>query len=55
MAKGIPHPLQWNMRERVEVDVAVGHAGVQPKVTALIQMLRWVSCTPFGRAVVPEV
>ena len=27
----------------------------QPKIAALSQQLRWVSCTPLGRAVVPEV
>ena len=48
-AVGVEH------RQRVQVDVAVGDAGVHPKVTALVQMLRWVSCTPLGRAVVPEV
>ena len=27
----------------------------QPNRQALTQQLRWVSCTPLGRAVVPEV
>ena len=27
----------------------------QPNVALLIHRLRWVSCTPFGRAVVPDV
>ena len=43
------------LRKGVQVDVAVVDASCQPNVVALSQMLRWVSCTPFGRAVVPLV
>ena len=54
-AYGIPQPLQWNMGSvcsRTSRSVTVV---CQPKTLALIQQFRWVSCTPLGRAVVPEV
>ena len=50
-----PPAVAVEHRQRVQVDVAVADLLCMPKVTALTQMLRWVICTPLGRAVVPQV
>ena len=54
-AYGIPHPLQWNIGSVCMNTSRSVTAVCQPKVAALSQQLRWVSCTPLGRAVVPLV
>ena len=54
-AYGIPQPLQWNMGSVCRSTSRSLTPVCQPKVAALSQQLRWVSCTPLGRAVVPEV
>ena len=54
-AYGMPQPLQWNIGSVWRYTSRSFTPVCQPKVAALIQMLRCVSCTPFGRAVVPLV
>ena len=54
-AYGMPQPLQWNVGS-VWMYVSRSLTPVcRAKVTALSQMFRWVSWTPLGRAVVPDV
>ncbi len=52
---GIPQPLQWNSGMVCMTTSRSQARRCRPKVTAFIQRLRWVSWTPFGRAVVPDV
>ena len=54
-AYGMPQPLQWKVGSVCRYTSRSFRARCQPKVTALSQQLRWVSCTPLGRAVVPDV
>ena len=54
-AYGIPQPLQWNIGSVCSSTSRSLTVVCQPKVAAFNQMLRCVSCTPFGRAVVPLV
>src|SRR6266487_2539717 len=51
-AYGIPHPLQWNIGSVWRYTSRSLTPVCHPKTVALIQQLRWVSCTPLGRAVV---
>ncbi len=51
----MPQPLQWNIGNVWRYTSRSLTLACQPNVVALIQMLRWVSCTPLGRAVVPLV
>jgi hypothetical protein len=51
----MPQPLQWNMGRVWRYTSRSDTLVCQPKIAALSQMLRWVTCTPFGRAVVPDV
>ena len=55
VAYGMPQPLQWNIGSVCRYTSRSDTPACQPNVAAFIQMLRWVSCTPFGRAVVPLV
>ena len=54
-AYGMPQPLQWNMGNVCRYTSRSVIARCQPNVTALSQKFRCVSCTPLGRAVVPDV
>ncbi len=54
-AYDMPQPLQWNIGSVYRYTSRSLTPVCQPKVVALIQRLRCVSCTPFGRAVVPLV
>ncbi len=54
-AYGIPHPLQWNIGNVCNSTSRSLTPVCHPNVAALSQQLRCVSCTPFGRAVVPDV
>ena len=54
-AYGMPQPLQWNMGSVCRSTSRSLTPVCQPKVAAFSQQLRCVSCTPLGRAVVPEV
>ena len=51
----MPQPLQWNIGRVCRYTSRSFTPTCQPNVVALIQRLRCVSCTPFGRAVVPLV
>ena len=51
----MPHPLQWNMGSVCRWTSRSVTVVCQPNIAALSHRLRWVSCTPFGRAVVPDV
>ncbi len=51
----MPQPLQWNVGSVCRYTSRSVMARCQPNVTALSQKLRWVSWTPLGRAVVPDV
>jgi hypothetical protein len=55
VAYSIPQPLQWNIGKVCRYTSRSVTVACQPNVVALIQQLRWVSCTPLGRAVVPLV
>jgi hypothetical protein len=54
-AYSIPHPLQWNCGSVWRYTSRSLTPMCQPKTVAFSHRLRWVSCTPLGRAVVPEV
>jgi len=54
-AKTMPQPLQWNIGTVHRYTSRSLTPAFQPRVTAFIQRLRCVACTPFGRAVVPLV
>jgi hypothetical protein len=54
-AYGMPQPLQWNIGRVCRYTSRSLTPVCQPNVTALTQMLRCVSWTPLGRAVVPLV
>ena len=54
-AYSTPQPLQWNCGSVCRYTSRSLMPRCQPNVVAFSQMLRWVSCTPFGRAVVPLV
>ena len=54
-AYGMPQPLQWNIGSVCRYTSRSLTPVCQPNVVALTQRLRCVSCTPFGRAVVPLV
>ena len=54
-AYGMPQPLQWNVGSVWRYTSRSVTPRCQPNVTALSQKLRCVSCTPLGRAVVPDV
>ena len=54
-AYGMPQPLQWNIGSVCRYTSRSLTPVCQPNVVALSQRLRWVSCTPLGRAVVPLV
>ena len=54
-AKGSPHPLQWNWGSVWRYTSSSPSPSCHPNTVAFSQMLRWVSSTPLGRAVVPEV
>ena len=51
----MPQPLQWNMGRVCRYTSRSLTCMCHPNVAALTQQLRWVICTPFGRAVVPDV
>jgi len=51
----MPHPLTWNIGRVCRITSRSLTPVCHPKVAALSQRLRWVSWTPFGRAVVPLV
>jgi hypothetical protein len=51
----MPQPLQWNMGNVWSRTSRSDTVVCQPKLAALSQQVRWVSSTPFGRAVVPDV
>ena len=51
----MPQPLQWNIGSVWRYTSRSFTVACQPNVTALVQMLRCVICTPLGRAVVPDV
>ena len=55
IAYDMPQPLQWNIGSVQRYTSRSLTPDCQPKVVALIQSVRCVSCTPFGRAVVPLV
>ena len=54
-AYSTPQPLQWNCGSVCRYTSRSVRPSCQPNVVALSQMLRCVSCTPLGRAVVPLV
>ena len=54
-AYGMPQPLQWNIGSVCMYTSRSVTVVCQPKIAAFSQQLRWVSCTPLGRAVVPLV
>jgi hypothetical protein len=54
-AYSIPQPLQWNCGSVCRYTSRSSTPMCQPNVVALSQMLRCVSWTPLGRAVVPDV
>ena len=51
----IPQPLQWNIGNVCRYTSRSFTPMWSANVTELTQRLRCVSCTPFGRAVVPLV
>ena len=51
----MPQPLQWNIGSVCRYTSRSLTPVCHPNVAAFSQMLRCVSCTPFGRAVVPLV
>ena len=55
VANGMPQPLQWNMGRVCRYTSRSLMPDCQPNTVALSHKLRWVCCTPLGRAVVPEV
>ena len=54
-ANGMPQPLAWNIGSVWRYTSRSLTPMCQPNWVALSQQLRWVSCTPLGRAVVPLV
>ncbi len=52
---GMPHPLQWNIGSVCRYTSRSVTPVCRANVVAFTQRLRWVSCTPLGRAVVPLV
>ena len=52
---GMPQPLTWNIGSVCSSTSRSLIVVCRPKTVALSQRQRWVSCTPLGRAVVPEV
>ena len=54
-AYDMPQPLQWNIGSVHRYTSRSLTPVCQPNVVALTQSVRCVSCTPFGRAVVPLV
>ena len=54
-AYGIPQPLQWNIGRVCSSTSRSLTPVCHPNMAALSQQFRWVSWTPFGRAVVPDV
>ena len=48
-------PKQWNIGTWIIIRSAVERSMRSPMVLPLFMMLRWVSITPFGKPVVPEV
>ena len=55
IAYGMPQPLAWNIGSVCSSTSRSVIVVCSPKTVALSHRLRWVSCTPLGRAVVPEV
>jgi len=51
----MPHPLAWNMGRVCSRTSRSLIVSCRPNTVAFSHRLRWVSCTPFGRAVVPDV
>ena len=51
----MPQPLQWNIGRVCRYTSRSVTVVCHPKIDALSQALRWVICTPLGRAVVPLV
>ena len=55
VAYTMPQPLQWNCGRVCRYTSRSLMPSCQPKIAALVHTLRWVICTPLGRAVVPLV
>ena len=55
MPKGIPQPFAWNIGSVCRYTSRSLIPACSPNTVAFSHRLRWVSWTPFGRAVVPEV